>query len=407
MSLSAFAFDPLISSAQPASTDKITECSCPGWAANGGGVTEGPPVPPPRGPISGAVLAAIRQLPGSLGPMPSVTGVDALNDDDLQLALYLCYELHYRGLAGVDADWEWDPALLGFRAELERAFLDRLHDETGPKDRDSLSDIGGALVELIAQAPGPSLSSCLFESGTLDQLREFCIHRSAYQLKEADPHTFAVPRLSGDAKAAMVEIQRDEYGSGRGADMHSTLFAATMASLGLDPTYGHYLDRLPGETLATVNLVSMFGLHRRWRAALVGHLAVFEMTSVEPMGRYSRTLARMGIGPEGRRFYDVHVAADARHGVIALDRIVAGIVETEPHLGPDLLFGAAAVLMVESHFANRLLDAWSKGHSSLIPSGMDLTGRAPHQRRMSDTAYGTASAPRAWRPSAGTNGSQA
>jgi hypothetical protein len=42
-----------------------------------------------------------------------------LSDDDLHLALYLCYELHYRGLAGVDVGWEWDPALLSFRAQLE------------------------------------------------------------------------------------------------------------------------------------------------------------------------------------------------------------------------------------------------------------------------------------------------
>jgi predicted signal transduction protein with EAL and GGDEF domain len=28
----------------------------------------------------------------------------------------------------------------------------------------------------------------------------------------------------------------------------------------------------------------------------------------------------------------VHVAADARHGVIALDRMIAGLIETEPHL---------------------------------------------------------------------------
>ena len=28
----------------------------------------------------------------------------------------------------------------------------------------------------------------------------------------------------------------------------------------------------------------------------------------------------------------VHVAADALHGVIALDRMVAGLIETEPHL---------------------------------------------------------------------------
>jgi hypothetical protein len=157
----------------------------------------------------------------------------------------------------------------------------------------------------------------------LDQLCEFCIHRSAYQLKEADPHTFGIPRLTGEAKAAMVEIQFEEYGSGNAAEMHSVLFGNTMRALNLDSSYGSYVEVLPGATLATVNLVSMFALHRRWRAALVGHLAVFEMTSVEPMARYSRALDRFGIGSEGRRFYDVHVKADERHALIARDRMVA------------------------------------------------------------------------------------
>jgi hypothetical protein len=75
------------------------------------------------------VLGALRRSPGSLGQTPHVLPVDALSDDDLHLALYLCYELHYRGLAGADADWEWDPALLSFRAQLESAFLDRLVEE--------------------------------------------------------------------------------------------------------------------------------------------------------------------------------------------------------------------------------------------------------------------------------------
>jgi hypothetical protein len=181
----------------------------------------------------------------------------------------------------------------------------------------------------------------------------------------------------------MVEIQHDEYGRGRAADMHSALFGTTIAALGLDPTYGAYLDRLPGATLATVNLASMFGLHRRWRAALVGHLAVFEMTSVGPMERYSRALARLGIGPEGRRFYDVHVEADVRHGVIALERMVAGLIEAEPHLGADLLFGAAAVLLVERRFSRHLLNSWSSGRSSLLRPSDDLTGRTPPQQRAS------------------------
>jgi hypothetical protein len=324
-----------------------------------------PPLPWARGPLSASVISALQRKPGTLGATPPVSGIDALNDDDFALALYLCYEVHYRAVT--DAGWEWDPGLLRFRAELEQVFQDRLRDEVVDVSARSPLDVVSALEELIRAPSGPSLSTYLLESGTLDQLREFCMHRSAYQLKEADPHTFGIPRLTGEAKAAMVEIQYEEYGSGDAAEMHSVLFAKTMNALGLDSSIGSYVEVLPGTTLATVNLVSMFALHQRWRAALVGHLAVFEMTSVEPMGRYSNALARFGIGPEGRRFYDVHVIADERHALIARDRMVAGLIRAEPGLGPDLLFGAAAILMLEQRFATHLLSAWADNRSSLVP----------------------------------------
>jgi hypothetical protein len=320
--------------------------------------------PRARGPLSDVVISALQREPGSLGATPAIDGVDPLSDDDFGLALYLCYEVHYRGQRS--ADWEWDPGLIKFRGEMERAFSQRLREEIGHALPRFPFETPTALDELIRGSSGPSLSSYLSESGSLDQLKEFCIHRSAYQLKEADPHTFGIPRLTGATKAAMVEIQFDEYGSGVASDMHSALFANTMAALDLDSTYGAYVDVIPGVTLATVNLVSMFGLNYRWRGALVGHLAVFEMTSVEPMARYSKALARFGIGPEGRRFYDVHVKIDAEHAVIARDRMVAGLIATEPDLGPDILFGAAAVLMLEQRFVDYLLDAWSDGRPSLL-----------------------------------------
>ncbi len=62
---------------------------------------------------------------------------DPLRDDDLQLALYSCFELHYRGFAGVDPEWEWSPALLALRGLLEATFLAALELEvgaTGPVD---------------------------------------------------------------------------------------------------------------------------------------------------------------------------------------------------------------------------------------------------------------------------------
>ena len=130
---------------------------------------------------------------------------------------------------------------------------------------------------------------------------EFAIHRSAYQLKEADPHTFAIPRLGGPGRSAMIEIQADEYGGGRPGEAHAELFAAAMTDLGLDATFGHYVDRLPGSTLATDNLVSLFALQRRLRGALIGHLALFEMCSVTPMSRYLAAARRIGEAPNLER----------------------------------------------------------------------------------------------------------
>ena len=326
-----------------------------------------PLLPSPRGPLSDVVISAFQREPGTLGATPSVAGVDAMSDDDFSMALYLCYEVHYRGMT--DNDWEWDLDLLKFRAELERAFENRLRDEVEPVMAESPFEVASALDQVIQASSGPSLSTYLLRTGTLNQFREFAIHRSAYQLKEADPHTFGIPRLTGEAKAAMVEIQYDEYGSGDAAGMHSTLFGNTMRALDLDSVCGSYIGVLPGVTLATVNLVSMFALHRRWRGALVGHLAVFEMTSVEPMRRYSQTLERLGIDSLGRRFYDVHVTADERHGLIARDRMVAELVHAEPELAPDLLFGASALLMLEQRFSTHLLDAWADNFSSLVPRG--------------------------------------
>ena len=160
------------------------------------------------------------------------------------------------------------------------------------------------------------------------------MHRSAYQLKEADPHSWALPRLTGGPKAAMVEIQADEYGGGDADRIHAALFARAMDALGLDSRYGAYVDHLPAVTLATVNLMSMFGLHRRLRGAIVGHLALFEMTSSIPNRRYANGLRRLGFGGDATAFYDEHVVADAVHENVAAVDLAGGLARQDPTLAP-------------------------------------------------------------------------
>jgi hypothetical protein len=326
--------------------------------------------------LSEALVTTLTRPPGSPLRLPVIGDGDVLADEDAQLALRIAYDLHYTTFAGVDEEWEWDPGLLAAVGRLERAFVDALIDAVGPPvpmDRSRATDA----IEALASGDGPSLSRYAEARGTWGQLREFVVHRSAYQRKEADPHTWAIPRLRGRAKAAIVMIQHDEYGAGVPDDVHAELFALTMRAFGLDPAYGAYVDWLPAATLATDNLPTLFGLHRRWRAACVGHLALFEMTSVGPMGRYSRALERLGIAAPARRFYDAHVVADALHECIALDDMVTGLLDDDPESAGALVFGARALAEVEGRFTQHLLSSWATGTSlrrALPPAA--IAGRA-------------------------------
>ena len=320
-----------------------------------------------RGPLSEALLAALHQAPGTPIAAPRVDPADPLADDDFQLALYLAYELHYRGLPGVDDRWEWDPELLTFRAELEATFERALFAAVGPpSDGVDAGEMDLALRAIAEADDSPSLSRHLERDGTLEQYREFLVHRSAYQLKEADPHSWALPRLHGRPKAAMVEIQADEYGGGRPESIHAQLFADTLDALELDSRYGAHLEHIPGVTLATVNLMSLCGLHRRRRGAIVGHLAVFEMTSAVPNRRYGNGLRRLGFSGAATEFFDEHVSADAVHESIALVDLAGGLAAQEPELAPDILWGARALVLVEGLWAAHVLGAWERGEGSLL-----------------------------------------
>ncbi|MFE0809172.1 iron-containing redox enzyme family protein [Streptomyces sp. NPDC058794] len=320
---------------------------------------EGPQSPTARGPISAAVGTYLL----GAGPLPAPETVAAASPygDDLQLALYQCYELHYRGFAGVSPGLEWDPGLLRVRAALEDRFLSALRADTPVHD--SVAEAVGAL--LVEPVDGKGVSHFLRDEGELWQLREYAAQRSLYHLKEADPHAWVLPRLWGRAKAAMAAVEFDEYGGGRAERVHARLFADLMRDLDLDTAYGRYLDAASAECLATVNMMSLFGLHRSLRGALVGHFAAVEITSSPGSRRLAEAMRRTGAGPAAEHFYDEHVEADAVHEQIVRHEVIDGLLEQEPELAADVVFGIDATGFLEDRFGARLLADWRSGRSSL------------------------------------------
>lgn len=320
-----------------------------------------PRLPQPRGPLSEAVVAALED--GTATALPDAGAADAEPyGDDLQLALYVLYELHYRGFAGVDETREWDPELLRLRRALEGRFLQALRGDT-PRGGTVEEVFDALLVEPVDHSG--SVSGFLQRDGELWQVREYAALRSLYHLKEADPHAWVIPRLSGRAKAAMVAVEYDEFGAGRPERVHARLFAELMGDLGLDTAYGHYLDAVPAQALATTNVMSLFGLHRALRGALVGHFACVEVTSSPGSRRLAAAMRRLGAGPAAEHFYAEHVEADAVHEQLVRREVIAGLLEDEPHLASEVAFGAQATTLLEDRLGGALLDAWRRGRSAL------------------------------------------
>jgi hypothetical protein len=137
--------------------------------------------------------------------------------------------------------------------------------------------------------------------------------------------------------------------------MHSRLFADLLAAAGLSPEYLHYLDRAPACVLATVNMMSLFGLHRRWRGALVGHFTAAEITTGPSAQRMDEALTRLGADPACRLFYTEHIEADAVHEQVMRHDVVGDLLDREPDLAADVVFGIQATELLEAHLGEHLL----------------------------------------------------
>ena len=327
-------------------------------------------LPAPRGPISAELFDALRRTPGTLPArmrdlVNNPGADDSRTSEDIQISLFACYALHCDGFEDVDPTWEWNAALLAVRAPLEARFERDLVAAVPFTGAMTAKDLPAYLLELASPVESSALGSYVHRKATMEQFRELVVHRSIDNLHEADQHTWAIPRVHGRTKSALVEIQADEYGGGKPGRMHAELYAILMTELGLDAAYGAYIEQLPAASIAILNVKSFFGLHQRWRGALLGNLAVTEIGSSIANRRFSEALTRLGSTSKARWFYDEHIEADAVHEQLAAHDMCGSFARDYPDELGRVVIGALATMDVRRIFGAGVMQAWNQDASSL------------------------------------------
>lgn len=306
-------------------------------------------LPNPVGQLSEHAIALLSRHRGRTAA--PVAGDDPL-DHDLQLALYVLNELHYASWYGIDDDLEWDPDVTATRTELGSEFERRLRIRFPEIGQEPLKE-----ARRLLDLDGPSVSAHLRDQGSVDQLIETMMLRSPYQVKEADPHTFALPRFTGPVKRVFTEIQSGEYGVGYRRS-HAELFSDALVALDLDPTPNAHINSCNGAALATSNLVTLGAMNRRLRGLVLGQLALFEMDSVIPNQAMVECCDRLGLDPAVRAFFSVHVLADAEHQVMAETAFLTDYPEAEPDQVANLILGLRGQSLIDHQIAADLIPRW-------------------------------------------------
>lgn len=318
-------------------------------------------LPQPVGLVSDHIISALSHRTAPMAGCVSPRGSDPL-DHDLQLALYVLNELHFGGWVEVSDDFEWDADVTVLRSELSAEFERRLRQavpsvRTDPRvEAHRLLDLGGL-----------SVSRHLRDVGTIGQVRESMILRTPYQSKEADPHTFAMPRFDGPTKRVFTEIQSGEYGVGHRRS-HSELFADALEGLGLDSTRNAHIDLCSGAALATSNLVTLGAMQRRLRGIVLGQLSLFEMDSVIPNQAMVDCCDRLELESSVRPFFHIHVMADTEHQQMVERSFLTEYPLIEPAQVDNVLLGMRAQSLIDHSIAADTVPAWRRGHSALNSS---------------------------------------
>ncbi len=317
-------------------------------------------LPLERGPISRRVIERLT------GPDDEMATIDVgpcpvLDDPDAQLALWILYELHYRGFDDVPDDREWDLDLLALRRKLESRFEAELRSGVSARLEavPARGDVCQRLFALVEGDDSPSPAAFLQRDASREQVLDFLRERSVQQLKESDPQSFVLPRIDGAAKVALAEIQYDEYGGGRPERLHAGLYADALEASGLDRSYGAYIDEVSPLSLASANVMSLLGLSRRLRGAAMGYLAAFEATSSVPSRKIAAGIERVGLSETVSAYFHEHVEADAVHEQVAVRDICGTLVAEDPSLHDDVLFGAACCLHLAALSSGELLGRWA------------------------------------------------
>lgn len=158
-------------------------------------------------------------------------------------------------------------------------------------------------------------------------------------LVEASQLSRMLGGVGNEVQSMLTRIFLEEYGGGRLNRKHSSFFLTMLETLGLDTRPEAYLDRLPWQVLANINLSFTLCEQKRNFLRYIGGLLYFETSAPLDFGTFKLAGERLGLPYDAWGYWDIHVKEDERHGRWMLDDVALPLIERYPDRAWQMVFG--------------------------------------------------------------------
>lgn len=193
--------------------------------------------------------------------------------------------------------------------------------------------------DLKVTGPGQNspLHDWLAESATYEEMKWFIRQEVAGEAGFEDLTALTQVKFPVAPKLEMARNYWDEMGRGREAGMHGPMLARVADEFEIDDA-GFETSVI--ESLALGNLMIAMALNRRYAYHSVGALGAIELTAPARSKKVYAGLKRLGISPEGQRYYLLHASLDVKHSADWNREVLTPLLEERPGVARAVAEGA-------------------------------------------------------------------
>lgn len=273
-------------------------------------------------------------------PLGQLAGNSALALHRLLLNIYEADQLVLPVAAGDATAWDgfdafYGPAAIarGERARpcLEHILFAALDDEIEISGNWQDATLGAYFDDFLAEerrqagAPAeadPLLAAILAAADPAAAAKHYLVQMAPDFLSEASAMARLAPGAYGPLQSALFNVLIDEYGAAVHRAKHSTLFEATLASLGLDPRPHCYWQFYQPSALMLTNYFHYITRNKAHFFRYLGALFYTESTLVNVTARQSALLERVFGNAVDTRYFDEHHHIDRHHSEMVRHRLI-------------------------------------------------------------------------------------